>query len=81
VVSQRDTFPSGVKPDAMDDEVVYLFKACSRLRLTRQIRMATVMASQTGRRLQLRIRVECVLSPDLADFVRENAELVSVARA
>jgi hypothetical protein len=74
-------FPSGVKPDAVDGRTVYLIKACSRLRLTRQIRMATFMAAETGRCLQLRVRSDCELSGDLEEFIEQNRAAVEIVRA
>jgi hypothetical protein len=74
-------FPDGVKPDAVDDARVYLIKACSTLRLTRQIRMATLMATQTGRKLRLQIRQDCALAPDLETFIRAQGDRVEVVRA
>jgi len=59
----------GILPDAVTDDAVVLFKACTHLRLTYEIRLATYMAKQTRRRLLLLLLPECSLDPTLQDFV------------
>jgi len=39
----------GILPDALKDESVILIKACSELRLTYELRLATIMAQQSRR--------------------------------
>ena len=38
----------GILPDALKDESVILIKACSELRLTYELRLATFMRSRVG---------------------------------
>jgi hypothetical protein len=65
-----------VLPDAVSGRTIYLFKACSELRLTYEIRLATFMALQKGMTLTLDIRAHTRLSPDLAAFVAEHGVTV-----
>ena len=49
--TKSDGIPRGVLPDAVDDSFVYLFKACSSLRLTYEIKVAAFLAHQHERQL------------------------------
>ena len=58
-----------ILPDAVTDDAVVLMKACRQLRLTYEIRLATYMARQTGRRLVLLLVPECSVAASLQDFI------------
>lgn len=73
-------FPSGVKPDAITDDKIVLIKACVRLRLTRQIRLAASMAKEQHKTLLLIVRNECDLAHDLKLFLDAQQGLVEIKR-
>lgn len=64
--------PTGVRPDAVTETEVVLFKACRTLRLTHQIRMATFMAHSEGKKLLLVVWEGCRLAPDLEAFIADT---------
>lgn len=68
-----------VLPDAEDGANPILFKACSTLRLTSEIKLATYFAQRDGGRLRLIVRHDCELSHELEAFAVEYD--VSVERA
>lgn len=73
-------FPSGVKPDAITEDKIVLIKACARLRLTRQIRLATAMAKEQNKTLLLIVRNDCDLTQDLKLFLDGQQGLVETKR-
>lgn len=62
----------GILPDAEGGEAVFLVKACRFLRLTYEIRLATFMAKQSGRRLHILVGNEFEAAPQLQKFAREH---------
>nr|BAJ06998.1 hypothetical protein [uncultured bacterium] len=68
--------PRAVLPDAEDGSFVYLFKACSLLRLTYEIRHTTSLALKQDKRLSLEVRPETNLAPELEEFAyRHNIRI------
>lgn len=61
----------GFLPDAVTPDKMLLLKACSRLHLTYEIRLATFMASQTNRRLYVDIPPSASISDELRAFASE----------
>lgn len=68
--------PRGILPDAIDGPDVILIKACSSLRLTYEIRLATFMARKAGGKVRLMVREDCFLDPALMEFAATHGLLV-----
>jgi hypothetical protein len=66
----------GILPDAMKDESVILIKACSELRFTYELRLATFMAQQSRRHLLVITTVDCTASSALQAFAREHGIVI-----
>ena len=66
----------GILPDALKDESVILIKACSELRLTYELRLATFIAQQSRRRLLVITTVDCTASSALQAFAREHGIVI-----
>jgi len=66
----------GILPDALKDESVILIKACSELRLTYELRLATFIAQQSRRHLLVIITVDCTASSALHAFAREHGIVI-----
>jgi hypothetical protein len=64
--------PRGCLPDGIDQSRVILIKACSHLRLTYEIKLATYFAKQTSRRLVIDIPEKCVLAKALITYAKEQ---------
>jgi hypothetical protein len=62
----------GCLPDAVKKDRIFLFKACSRLRLTYEIRIAAYFAKSTSRVLTIDVRKECILDKALIAFANEQ---------
>ena len=60
--------PRSILPDAVKDDAVFLIKACSDLRLTYEVRLATFMAQQSGRRLEVVMTNDYQISPALSAY-------------
>jgi hypothetical protein len=76
-----DTQPRGVLPDAVTTEQVVLFKTTPYLRLTYEIRMATLMAASSGRELLLVVPRATRFSAELKRFVAHQGVAVRKVRA
>jgi len=68
----------GFLPDAVKQDSVFLFKVCSQLRLTHEIRLAAFMAQQSGKRLRLIIRGSTSVTAGLHAFAAQQG--ISVER-
>ena len=66
----------GILPDALKDESVILIKACSELRLTYELRLATFIAQQSRRRLLVITTEDCTASSALQAFAREHGIVI-----
>ena len=66
----------GILPDALKDESVILIKACSELRLTYELRLATFMAQQSQRRLLVITNVDCTTASALQAFALEHGIVI-----
>ena len=64
--------PRGCLPDGVDKDRFILIKACSHLRLTYEIRLATYFAKQTSRTLVLAIPKTCDLAKALIVYAKEQ---------
>jgi hypothetical protein len=64
--------PRGCLPDALDKSRVILIKACSHLRLTYEIKLATYFAKQTTRKLVIAIPEKCDLAKALIVYAKEQ---------
>jgi hypothetical protein len=55
---------------------MFLLKACRRLHLTYEVRLATFLAQQSNRRLEMVMTTDCLLSPALEAFARANGIVI-----
>jgi hypothetical protein len=62
----------GFLPDGMDKTSIVLVKACSRLRLTYELKLATFMAQENKAQLIISISNRCQLEPTLEKFLAEH---------
>jgi len=76
----RHQVARGSRPDAVKRDRVMLIKATSYQRLTYQIRLLTFLAAGRGAALELVVRKECRLSPDLRAFQKEHRQWLKVER-
>jgi hypothetical protein len=65
-----------ILPDVLDDRRLVLIKACSALRLTREIVTAERVARASSRQFVLAVTDTCVLSNELEAFVETNRIVV-----
>jgi len=68
--------PRAVLPDAVNKDAVFLIKACGYLRLTYEVRLATFMAKQSGRRLEVVMAGDYSLAPELAAFAKQHGVVI-----
>jgi len=61
-----------ILPDGMDSTRLVIVKACSSLRLTSEIRIASDFARETGRSMILAITSGTTLDSELSTYVSEN---------
>ena len=64
--------PRSILLDAVKDDTVFLIKACSHLRLTYEVLLATFMAQQSGRRLEVVMTTDYQMSPALSAFAGKH---------
>jgi hypothetical protein len=64
--------PRGILPDAMTQSDVILIKACSELRPTYEVRVATFMARQTQRRLRIILSGGCTPHASLIAYAQQH---------
>jgi len=67
----------GILADAVDGGTPILIKACSRLRLTYEIKLAQYLASQSGSSVWIDVRPECKFSDELKSFIAEHGVKVT----
>ncbi len=60
--------PRGFLPDGVSQDAFVLVKACSRIRLTYEIRLATFLARESSRRLRLMVQASTAISTELRAF-------------
>ena len=70
--------PRGSRPDAVSGRDWYLFKNVSLLRLTYQLRLLTLLASEEGSRLHVRVPEGYRLSADMRDFARGHKRVLRI---
>lgn len=68
--------PRGILPDSVKDGCVYLFKACSYLRLTYEIKLGAFFAQQHGEKLVLVVAKQTKFAPPLQEFVSRQSIIV-----
>ena len=61
----------GSRPDAVKDDVWYLFKNVPLMRLTYQVRLLAFLATQNSARLIIILPAGAALSADLRSFARQ----------
>jgi hypothetical protein len=64
--------PRSILPDAVKEDAVFLIKACSHLHLTYEVRLATFMAQQSGRRLEVVMTTDYQMSPALSAYAGQH---------
>ncbi len=70
--------PRGARADGESHDKLFLLKNVSTLRLTYQIRLLTLQASESGKQLVIRVPKHCNSHSSLRDFTREFASIVRV---
>jgi hypothetical protein len=70
--ADHGTRSDGSRADAITPNGWYLIKSVSLLRLTRQIRLLSIGASEAGTSLVLLVRPGCRLSRDLERFIQDH---------
>ncbi|PQO40050.1 hypothetical protein C5Y97_06975 [Blastopirellula marina] len=70
----------GTRADAVRNDSFFLLKNVSTLRLTYQIRLLTVRAAETGRKLVIRVPAACKLHPTLSAFRKEHSKILRIER-
>jgi hypothetical protein len=73
--------PRSILPDAVKDDAVFLIKACSHLHLTYEVRLATFMAQQSSRHLEIVMTTDYRTSPALSAFAAKHSLSISRHRA
>jgi len=63
--------PRSILPDAMNEEAFFLIKACSFLRLTYEVRLATFFALENKRKLHIVMTHDYKLSPALEAYAHQ----------
>jgi hypothetical protein len=66
-----------ILPDGMDDGRVVIIKACSELRLTRELQTAAAFALQTSRELILSVPSGCRIHDALLQFLKSNQATIA----
>jgi hypothetical protein len=64
--------PRGCLPDAISADAFVIIKACMRLNLTYELKIATFMALQNGRKLRLMVSETTKPSPTLLAYVQQH---------
>ena len=72
--------PRGARADAEQGDALFLLKNVSSLRLTYQIRLLTFRATDTGRRLTIRVPTRCIIHPSLRDFQRDHSKVIRIEK-
>lgn len=67
----------GARADAETNSKIYLIKNVDRLCLSYQIRLLTVMAIETKRKLMLKVPASCRFDTELSQFVRQNKRAIA----
>ncbi len=68
------------RPDAVRNDAFFLIKNVSTLRLTYQIRLLTLRASETGRKLIIRVPAACVIHRTLRTFRTEHSKIIRIEK-
>jgi hypothetical protein len=76
----RHELPRGARPDAERDDVLYLLKNVSSLRLTYQIGLLVFLAAESQRRVVIRVPSRCRIHHSLRNFQKQHAQVLHVER-
>lgn len=76
----RNQTAKGSRADAEDSAALYLFKKVSCMRLTYQIRLLAFLASESNRRLVLRVPAQCKIDAQLRAFCKDHAKTILIER-
>lgn len=68
------------RPDADCNGVFYLIKACSRLRLTYQIRLLVASAENSQRKVVIDVPKACRIDESLQAYRKEHAKLLKIRK-
>ena len=68
--------PRSILPDAVNGESFFLIKACPLLRLTYEVRLATFLAQQNKRSLQIIMTTDYHVSPAVETFARQHGVII-----
>jgi hypothetical protein len=72
--------PRGAFADAEASDKIYLFKNVPSLRLTYQIRLLTFRATETNRKLVIRVPKRCKIDSSLRDYVTGFPKTIRIER-
>lgn len=67
-------------PDSIQGNKWYLYKSCSTLLLTYQIKLLTYHAATENAKLIIKVKKDCKFSEDLQDYITKNNNIISVER-
>ena len=74
----KQRLPRGAFPDAESRDKMLLLKNVSSLRLTYQVRLLTLRASDASKKLLIKVPRDCRIHPSLKDFASRFAEVVQI---
>jgi len=72
--------PRGTRADAERNGAMFLIKNVSTMRLTYQIRLLTLRAVETRRKLLIDVPAICKVHPMLREFVRQHSKFVRIEK-
>jgi hypothetical protein len=70
----------GTRADAERNGAFYLFKNCTLLRLTYQIRLLAYTAASRCGKLIIQIPRQCAIDPNLEEFQKEHSKIVRIEK-
>ena len=76
----KHQIPKGAHADAESYDKLFLLKNVSTMRLTYQVRLLTFRASESNKRLVVRVPKHCKVHPSLWAFVKELPKAVQVEK-
>jgi hypothetical protein len=72
--------PRGAFADAETEDKIYLFKGVSLLRLTYQIRLLTFRATETNKKLVIRVPRRGTIHRSLKDFMGKFSTVIQIEK-
>lgn len=76
----RHQVPRASLPDVETDRFIFLIKNVSIMRATYQVRLLLFMATETGKKLVVRVPKGCQLSESFKSLKSEHANYLKVER-